>query len=72
MCDSVNIQVAYTLHFVQNVSISFINNTAKVGGAALYGSDLRRCSWLNVSVDDSMDHTIFTPPKDLSVPFIFQ
>lgn len=56
----------------ENVSISFINNTAKVGGAALYGSDLRRCSWLNVSVDDSMDHTIFTPPKDLSVPFIFQ
>jgi predicted outer membrane repeat protein len=54
-----------------NVSINFINNTAKVGGAALYGTDLRRCSWFNISVDNLTDYTIFTPPANVSVPFVF-
>jgi hypothetical protein len=42
-----------------------------VGGAALYGTDLRRCSWLNLTQSDTVDYTIFTPPKNVSVPFLF-
>jgi predicted outer membrane repeat protein len=55
----------------ENVSINFINNSATVGGAALYGSNLKRCSWLNLTASSSKDYTIFTPPEGLSVPFVF-
>ena len=34
-------------HYLQNVSISFINNTASTAGAALYTSSVSECTWLD-------------------------
>ena len=61
------------LFYFQNVNVSFINNTARLSGAAIYASDLRRCSWLgnNYTNDTSL---IFRPPENLSnsTPFYFE
>ena len=53
--------------------MSFINNTARLSGAAIYASDLRRCSWLgNEYTNDTS--LIFRPPENLSnsTPFLFE
>ena len=44
--------------------ISFINNTARLSGAAIYASDMQQCSWLgNYTTDSSL---IFTLPAELA------
>ena len=62
--------------FLQNVNISFINNTAGHAGAALYVSDVRECSFTatvsqcrpNVSANTTeYDRSIFPGP-----PFSFR
>ena len=53
----------------QNVNIKFINNTARISGAAIYASDMQRCTWLgNVSSDNS---TIFKLPEGIKSPFYY-
>ncbi|XP_019851702.1 PREDICTED: uncharacterized protein LOC109581757 [Amphimedon queenslandica] len=53
----------------ENVNIKFINNTARISGAAIYASDMQRCTWLgNVSSDNS---TIFKLPKGIKSPFYY-
>ena len=34
-------------HYLQNVSISFINNTASIAGAAFYARSVSECTWLD-------------------------
>ena len=55
------------------MNVSFINNTARLSGAAIYASDLRRCSWLGNNYTDDTS-LIFRPPEDLSnsTPFLFE
>ena len=53
------------------MSVRFIGNTARLSGAAIYASDLRRCSWLgNEYTNDTS--LIFTPPPNLTTPFVFE
>ena len=47
------------------VSVTFINNSAGLGGAAIYASDLRLCSW--VGNDYPLDNfTIFKLPEEIA------
>ena len=47
------------------VSITFINNSAGLSGAAIYASDLRLCSW--VGNDYPIDlYTIFELPQEIA------
>ncbi|CAI7990699.1 hypothetical protein GBAR_LOCUS524 [Geodia barretti] len=56
----------------EDVAISFINNTARLSGAAIYASDMQQCSWLgNFTTDTSL---IFTLPTELAdrSPFLYK
>ena len=64
---------------LQNVSISFINNTASTAGAAFYASSVRQCSWLDTltgneatATETYSQYTIFTPPEGSTSPFTFK
>ena len=53
----------------KNVSISFIRNTARLSGAAIYASDMQRCTWLaNYTGNDTFinNSTVFKLPADLN------
>ena len=55
---------------MQNVSISFINNTAGLGGAAIYANDMSRCKWLGPEAKDfSEQFFIFSTPSSYRSPF---
>ena len=49
-----------------------MDNFAKIGGAALYASDIRGCFWMDSSLDIDDRYTIFIPPPTASSPFIFR
>ena len=55
----------------QNVNISFINNTARLSGAAIYASDMQQCGWLGNNYTTSTS-LIFDPPEDLPTPFYYE
>ncbi len=54
----------------QNVSIRFINNTARLSGAAIYASDMQQCGWLgNLTTTTSL---IFNPDLVDNSPFYYR
>ena len=54
----------------KNVTISFIANTARLSGAAIFASDMQQCAWLGDNTTN--DSLIFHPPEGLPSPFIYQ
>ncbi len=65
------------LHLIlhgQGVNIHFINNTARLSGAAIYASDMQRCSWLGNDHADLENTVIFKPPANINLrtPFKFE
>ena len=49
----------------------FINNTARLSGAAIYASDMQQCGWLG-SNHTTSDSLIFTLPEELQAKSPFQ
>ena len=49
-----------------------MDNFAKIGGAALYVSDIRGCFWMDSSLDIDEHYTIFTPLPNALSSFIFR
>ena len=45
-------------HYLQNVSISFINNTAYTAGAAFYAGSVSECTWLDTLTGDNITTTL--------------
>ena len=63
--------VSFNIFPFQGVSVSFKFNTARLSGAAIYASDLRRCSWLGNNFTDGTS-LIFNPPDNIPhSPFNF-
>jgi len=49
-----------------------VDNFAKIGGAALYVSNIRGCLWMDSSLDIDERYTIFIPPPNALSSFIFR
>ena len=54
----------------KNVTISFIRNTARLSGAAIFASDMQQCGWLGENTTDNS--LIFNPPAGLPSPFTYK
>lgn len=49
------------------VTIKFMDNRARLSGAAIYASDMQQCSWLGANTTEGS--LIFNPPENLTTPF---
>ena len=63
----------YVSYPPQNVTIHFINNKARISGAAIYASDMQQCSWLGENfTNTSGTFFIFDPPNGSDSPFHYK
>lgn len=48
---------------LQDVTIAFINNQARLSGASIFASDMQQCRWLGSNFSTAI---IFSPPEALN------
>ena len=61
---------------MQNVTIKFIENRARLSGAAIFSSDMQQCGWLG-NIFTQENSLIFAPPDDMremfpDYPFVYR